>query len=127
MTTIIDESKMAELLDKAVEARGADFNYRKHFGITEADGCAYRHGLGPGCIIGWVIFHLNLEGYICEGVSANELLTRISSRPDNDYVFDLNARRLATTAQYNQDQGSDWGPAVAGAKRGARLLIPRYA
>jgi len=120
MTTIIDRNKMTELLDEAVAARGADFNYHEHFGLRSGGACDYKVRNEPGCIIGWVLNHLGLLDMAREGRTASQVMGDINSAP-NEFFFTDEARAMANNAQLAQDNSNNWGPSVQAAKEGLIL------
>lgn len=109
--TAITAEEARTLLVRAVEEKGADYVY-PHVDADDPEyhgPCLYiRHGL-PDCIIGHVLYYLDVPTYAireCEGGGAATTVKRFF--PDTD-AYVLNA---LDTAQSSQDQGETWGQAL---------------
>lgn len=128
MTTVVDADKAIELLERAVEEKGADY--------VDPDaatvGCNYADAKGnPLCIVGHVVSYLGVdlrpvvlvdEGYYereelwGHGVSAIELNYANDAAPHPGFSFTNEAIWALGRAQTMQDNGETWGEALEAAK-----------
>lgn len=130
MTTVTAE-KAIELLERAVEAKGANY---VDPGATST-GCTYADDQGqPRCIVGHVLSYLSVdlrpvevEGAYShytnlwgEDFSAGELhLGDEGKAPLGDVVFTIKAARVLEAAQARQDHGHTWSDALKTAREAA--------
>lgn len=128
MTTVVDADKAIELLERAVEHKGADYIDPR----ASTLGCEYADAAGqPLCIVGHVLSYLSvdLRPVVIDGsytqteelwgtdVSATELdLGDESKAPMGDVVFTSRAASVLGAAQEVQDGAGTWGDALEFAK-----------
>lgn len=126
---MITGAKVLELLDKAVEEKGADYVYPALVGMAVDDydhpdisyspwrdkfgRCLYRNSETnePACIVGKVLSYVNLLDLVAEGASVLQQGEELLGNFDGDAMIAL------VTAQNSQDNGSSWGEAVESARR----------
>jgi len=129
-TVVVDADKAIELLERAVEEKGADYV------DPDADtvGCNYADGQGnPLCIVGHVVNYLGVdlrpvvvgedgaehEELWGHGVSAVELNYATRAAPHPGIRITDDAVWVLGKAQTMQDNGASWGEAVKYAKEAA--------
>lgn len=106
-----------ELLDRAVELKGADYVYPRPAldSPGAGNGCFYLHADGPGCIVGHVLHWAGLtneELSSIEGAKAGGVGRRVPRLHMDERVGDLLAH-----VQSEQDTGETWGAAVIEGRR----------
>lgn len=130
MTTVVDEAKAIELLERAVEEKGSDYVDPR----SSTTGCEYADEKGqPLCIVGHVLSYLgvDLRPVVFESAyggpeerlwgddfSAAELYGSSEKAPLGDIEFTSEATYVLSEAQNYQDSGKSWGEAL-GAAQGA--------
>lgn len=127
-TKIIDKNIVAELLNKAVEAKGAD--YVDPASINDSRSCSYVTFDGqPSCIVGHVLHYLDVDLSDFHTAGSVDMIIDIPRDYENeltgqpgtlrtghgkpvDIEFTPEAFLILTKAQEEQDGGAKWGPAV---------------
>lgn len=141
MSKVFGKEEVLAALERAVEAKGAD--YVDPGSRSDGPGCVYGTSDGaPSCIVGHVFDYLGLDvGKLDNGTVQDEVLVDrgLISEEDNDFVYfdtyrfdpgyyygadleepEVEFTREAVTlmgyAQAKQDTGNTWGEAVKFAK-----------
>lgn len=97
-----------ELVNRAIDEKGADYVYNVPVGENET--CLYFRNGKPDCLIGHVLHYLGIDqGCVREGESAGGVL--ISLRGQNKLTFTSEAADYLSAAQGHQDNGKPWGAA----------------
>lgn len=94
-----------QALQKAVDAKGADYVYEKE---DYEDQCQYRDDTGaPRCIIGYALTYMGYQlESLDEGTIASTVMRRLGVGSDTE-------RYAANSAQESQDDGNTRGEALA--------------
>ena len=128
MTIELTYDEALDLLNQAVDERGTDYIYNKP---TDAKFCQYFHGQEPGCIVGWVLAKKGLTPDDLEDVSqygqryADESALHLAEA--GIFVADDRTVTLLERVQQLQDDGVQWGAAVADALACVAELDFQYA
>lgn len=106
--TAISAELAEQLMEAAVNQRGADYVYRKDGSGGPAGGCYYFVEGEPSCIIGTILSYLGVKpSQVQEGSNAESQVKSLF--PDtSDVVVDA-----LNEAQKKQDLGFTWGVALA--------------
>lgn len=104
-------------LEKAVEKRGADFNYVNTYGY-----CVYSEiATGePRCLVGQVLSDLGVDMEFFQFQQRNEqvITTIVGDLLDNEVCgIDSKALDILRAAQRAQDEGETWGTALDTARQ----------
>lgn len=124
----IDVPEALELLQAAVDERGAEMVYAKTPGALRGGGCYYWHAYpgAPGCIVG--------TGLYLKGYANAEMLRRMDDCPSGSTVADVvesealevsiteDAVTVLMSAQGKQDAHYTWGEALTWAREVAKVL-----
>jgi hypothetical protein len=105
--TGISAELATELLERAVNQRGADFVYSKDGSSGPEGGCYYFMEGEPSCIIGTILSYLGIKpSQVQEGSNAESQVRSLF--PDtSDVVLEA-----LNEAQTKQDRGDTWGEAL---------------
>jgi hypothetical protein len=122
MTELITTAKAVELLDRALEEKGAEYIYPRH---RKGDlYCVYEHNNAPSCIVGYALSYVGLTPADLNaldqtgkqaGGSPIWNLTDIL-KANYGIVITEGASVVLSKAQAVQDFGHQWGVAVYRAK-----------
>lgn len=114
MSISISYEQARDLLELAVEERGADHIYkrRRNPGGQLAQCTYYGPDGTPDCIVGWVLNRLGLRYDYCQSYNGSGVEHLISHM---EIKCDLKTACLLTAAQIYQDDGFTWGDALANA------------
>lgn len=119
----IKRTEALALLNRAVEEKGKDFEYRDQEGGLRA--CSYFHGQEPGCIVGHALSYIGVKRddlYLPgtddfnTGTAFDNPDLHSALRANAKVKFTRKARLVLLTAQCAQDHGDAWGKAVDAAE-----------
>lgn len=122
MTKIITTSIVLDLLEAAVEERGADYHYHDEFGGAGFNGCRYEVGGKPACIAGVVLEKLGVPSdtlkkldYGATGTGGytvnSDIARKVLSKAGFEFEDNEPAQVLREAQQF-QDAGGSWGFAL---------------
>lgn len=121
--TRITAALVTDLLQQAVEAKGAGYVYPRSLDFETR--CLYVENGEPSCIVGHVLVAAGLpvemvaelDTFNGNGWGGGVGAGRLAQRPFARYNISLPAASILGAAQAEQDGGSTWGDAVAAALR----------
>lgn len=123
MTRVIEVPEALELLERAVQEKGADYIDPS---AVKANGCEYATDDGlPSCIVGHVFYYLGVDpskvnnGSVRVVIDNGGIVALSGEYIDDSPTFSYGAVSVLQEAQIVQDTKGTWGAALAEAKRSA--------